>query len=229
MQVIGRVHSCFKQKFATPRQPGLAASATAEIELVNSFNDASTIRELQSFSHIWVIFVFHKSADTWSHTVRPPRLGGNQRVGVFASRSNFRPNPIGMSAVSYHGYRKHNGSIYLKLSGVDLIDQTPVLDIKPYLPYSDCIPTALAGYANDPPQEVLAVRFLPSVQSVLARVKEKHVDLKQLIIEVLQLDPRPAYKKDQDDPKCYAMTLYDYNIRWRIDDASCVVESIDPV
>jgi len=227
MQVIGRVHSCFKQKFATPRQPGLAASATAEIELVNSFNDASTIRELQSFSHIWVIFVFHKSADTWSYTVRPPRLGGNQRVGVFASRSNFRPNPIGMSAVSYHGYRKHNGSIYLKLSGVDLIDQTPVLDIKPYLPYSDCIPTALAGYANDPPQKVLAVRFLPSVESVLARVKEKHVDLKPLIIEVLQLDPRPAYKKDQDDYKCYAITLYDYNIRWRVDDASCVVESIE--
>ena len=129
---IGVIRSCFTEKFGIPRQPGLVPAARATLEVFSPYDRDEAFRNLDEFSHLWVIFVFHGiPAGKWRPTVRPPRLGGNRRTGVFATRSGFRPNPIGMSAVSLEGIRRHNGKLLLELSGIDLLDRTPVLDIKP--------------------------------------------------------------------------------------------------
>jgi tRNA-Thr(GGU) m(6)t(6)A37 methyltransferase TsaA len=151
---IGTIHSCYGEKFGIPRQPGLVKSATATLELLPPYNSPDALRGLDGFSHLWVIFLFHQSTrNQWKATVRPPRLGGNERVGVFASRSNFRPNPIGLSVVellTVEGTQLH-------LGGGDFLDGTPVLDIKPYLPYADCIPSATGAFATRTPEPVNTV------------------------------------------------------------------------
>lgn len=134
-QPIGVIHSCFKEKFGIPRQSGLVTAAQATLELHAPYDCPEALVELEGFSHIWVTFVFHQSMrDNWKATVRPPRLGGNQRIGVFASRSPFRPNPIGLSAVQLESIDCKDGHCQLQLRGADLLDGTPVLDIKPYVP-----------------------------------------------------------------------------------------------
>lgn len=147
---IGTIHSCFKEKFTIPRQPGLVKQAKATLELIEPYNRKEAVRGLEEFSHIWVVFVFHKneSRGQWKPTVRPPRLGGNKRVGIFASRSPHRPSPIGMSAVKLEGIEESKDKILLHLSGVDLLDGTPVLDIKPYIGYADSIEDSYDGFAK---------------------------------------------------------------------------------
>lgn len=143
MQPIGIIHSAFDQKFGIPRQPGLALSVSASIELLPPFASPEAVRGLEQASHIWLIFLFSATADQgWKPTVRPPRMGGNKRLGVFASRSPFRPNPIGLSPVELVAIRNEQGRILLDVRGADLLDGTPILDIKPYLPYSDALPEA---------------------------------------------------------------------------------------
>ena len=160
---IGVIHSCFKEKFGIPRQPGLVPAARAVLELLPPYNRAEAVRGLEGFSHIWVSFVFHACLDApWKPTVRPPRLGGNRRLGVFATRSTHRPNPIGLSAVELERIETGPGRVLLHLKGADLMDGTPVLDIKPYLPYSDVIPGATGGFAAEAPARSVRGEFQPA-------------------------------------------------------------------
>ena len=148
LQPIGRLHSPYREKFAVPRQPGLVSHAHARLELLPPFNDPQTLRGIEQYSHLWLIFQFHHCAEQgWHPTVRPPRLGGNERMGVFATRSPFRPNGLGLSVVRLEGWQQQGAAVWLDLSGVDLVDGTPILDIKPYVPFADSLPTAVSQFA----------------------------------------------------------------------------------
>lgn len=225
-QAIGRIHSCFTEKFGIPRQPRLVPEAEAIVEIAAPFHQKEAFRGLDRFSHIWIIFVFHKCYEQqWKATVRPPRLGGNQRVGVFASRSGFRPNAIGQSAVELIEVSPQKNSLSLKVTGADLLDGTPVLDIKPYLGYADSIPQAISGYAATSPAPHFSVRFsIIAEQACTMLDPVRYHNAKQLIIAILSQDPRPAYKKD-DASHIYGMRLWDLNIRFRYDDE--VIEVVD--
>lgn len=223
---IGFVHSPFDEKFGIPRQPGLA-SVRAQIELVPPFSSPESVRGLEHCSHIWLLFLFSATADQgWSPTVRPPRLGGNQRLGVFATRSPFRPNPIGLSPVRLCGIEQKGDRLWLEVEGADLLNGTPVLDIKPYLPYTDSLPEAEFTLASRIERLELPVQFSPAAQQACdehsARLNQP---LAQQISEVLLCDPRPAYKK-QDAEREYGISLYGLNIRFRITPEQIEVSSI---
>ncbi len=226
---IGTVRSCYKEKFGIPRQPGLVkVSATIEIDPLFSQDEA--FREIETFSHIWVIFVFHEiNNKTWNATVRPPRLGGNQRIGVFASRSMFRPNPVGLSVVELHGIQRKNNKIILNISGGDFLDLTPVIDIKPYIPYADSITSAKAGYAVSKPEAKLAVIYTPEAREEILQAEEKYPQLGRVIKEVLQLDPRPAYQDEKNRKKDFAIKLYDYDLKWCIENNQVIVTALNSV
>lgn len=214
---IGVIRSPYKEKFAVPRQPGLVKSASGELHLLAPYNQAEAVRGLEAFSHLWVIFVFHQTMEGgWRPTVRPPRLGGNARMGVFATRSTFRPNPVGMSLVELRGIRCHKEHVILELDGLDLVDGTPVVDIKPYLPFAESLPDARASYAQDAPQASVAVTFSEEIAGQLAGLEKRYPHLRQFITEVLAQDPRPAYRKNEEEGKTYAVWLLDFNVRWRV-------------
>lgn len=157
-QSIGLIESCFKQKFSIPRQPGLVPQATATLVLSPEFSSEEIVRGLESYSHIWIIFVFHKSQISKNkNTVRPPRLGGEKRMGVFATRSNYRPNPIGQSVVKLESVKIKNNQTLIKVSGGDFLDGTPVLDIKPYIPYADSLTLATSEFAKNAPEKEFKV------------------------------------------------------------------------
>jgi tRNA-Thr(GGU) m(6)t(6)A37 methyltransferase TsaA len=214
---IGVVRTCFTDKFGIPRQSGLVPEARGEIELFPPYASAEAVRELTSFSHLWVAFVFHGNPEgRWSPTVRPPRLGGNRRIGVFASRSGFRPNPIGLSAVRIEGIR-HDGAVCrIGISGADLLDGTPVLDIKPYLPYADRIEDATGGIADKAPGKRLSVVFSPGARKSARRMEaENGIDLFGLIEAMLALDPRPAYQESKSE-RIYGFILHGADVRWQV-------------
>jgi len=215
---IGTIRSPYKQKFAIPRQPRLIPEARAQLEFLGEFNREEFVRGLADFSHIWLLFRFHETADKgWSPLVRPPRLGGNEKKGVFATRATFRPNAIGMSAVKLEKICYKNGKLWLELSGIDLLDGTPILDIKPYLPYSDSLPDATAGFADTRPETELEVCFSEQAIEFCMKQQKSHPDLYQFIAKVLKQDPRPAYKKSKGGVQNYGMCLYDFNIKWKIE------------
>ena len=224
---IGVIHSPFTEKFGIPRQPRLTQSVTSSIVLHKPFCDLDIVDQLTSSSHIWVLFVFSECYQSgWKPKVRPPRLGGNQKIGVFASRSPFRPNPIGISAVELVSIEKNDDYLSICIKGADLLNGTPVLDIKPYIPYSDKI---------DQASNLLAESFTPLSQPIFFSASaqkqcETHLlqtqeSLSNMIEEVLRCDPRPAYQRSQS--KEYGIKLYDYNIRWHISDQRIDVLSID--
>ena len=225
---IGIVHSIFKKKFGIPRQPGLVSEASATIELLPPFNNEQFVRGLEGFSHIWVLFVFHASADEgWKSTVRPPRLGGNKRVGVFASRSPFRPNPIGLSAVELEEISFEKGKVFLHLKGIDILDGTPVIDIKPYLPYSDSIPDAIGGYAKAAPERLFEVVFSDEANLRILKEKENgHDRLRELIIDILSHDPRPAYYTSKHRKANFAISILDFEVNWRVNDETVMVTEV---
>lgn len=223
---IGHIRSPYKQKFAIPRQPRLVNSAKAQLVLDEPFNNEEFVRGIEEFSHIWVLFRFHETADKgYSALVRPPRLGGNARKGVFATRATFRPNAIGMSAVQLLDVQCSGSKVILHLGGVDLLDGTPVIDIKPYLPYSDAMPQAAAGFADTRPQTQMTVSFSDQALAFIATT-DPALELHSFISQVLQQDPRPAYKKNKEGVQSYGMTLYDFNIRWHVDGEHNHVEQI---
>lgn len=229
IQPIGYVQSCYQEKFGIPRQPNLVTEAKARIALLDTFS-LESVRGLDEFSHIWIIFRFHMTAaQGWHPTVRPPRLGGNQRVGVFATRSTFRPNALGLSVVRLVSMVEHNRQVCLDLQGADLLDGTPILDIKPYLPYVDAIPDAQAGYAQQAPCEVLQVRFSKNA-SVQCQQKSTQwqVNMELLIRQILQQDPRPAYRTTLKDSRTYGMRLYDFDLHWRYDADGIEVLDLSP-
>lgn len=213
IQAIGVVHSCYSEKFGIPRQPGLVSSAVGEIELLAEFSREELLREIDGFSHVWVSFLFHKAiVDGWRPTVRPPWLGGQKRVGVFASRSPHRPNFMGLSVVKLEGVEKRDRRIFLKISGYDMVDGTPVIDIRPYLPYSDKIDEATTGYADYDlqPKRVLlnaeALAFCTAYENRTGR------NLQKLLEEVIAQDPRPASQRKLH--REFGLTLWNVNCRF---------------
>ncbi len=216
-EAIASIRTPYREKFATPRQPGLAPSVRAQVELHPDFASPEAVRGLEGFSHIWLIFLFHQSYQQgWKPTVRPPRLGGNQRIGVFSCRSPFRPNPIGLSAVKLLSVECRQGRVILEVQGADLVDGTPILDIKPYLPYTDGISEAHGGFAERAPVAALQVEFSAQAQQQLGAFHAQTPELETLIRETLTLDPRPAYKRESNDEREYGVLLDCYNVRWRV-------------
>ena len=215
--VIGTIDSPYKEKFAIPRQPGLVSAAQGQLRLTGTANNAELVRGLAQFSHIWLLFVFHGTqAQGWKPLVRPPRLGGNKKLGVLATRSTFRPNPIGMSVVKLDKIEQQRSQVILHISELDLLDNTPIVDIKPYLPYADIVESAEGGYAQQSPETDISVEFSNAAQTVISRYQQDYPKLQTLISQVLSQDPRPAYKQQSADEKIYGMALYDFNIQWQM-------------
>ncbi len=229
-QPIAFIRSPYKEKFAAPRQPGLAPNVPAEVELLPEFASPEAVRGLEGFSHLWLIFFFDQTSQQgWKPTVRPPRLGGNQRVGVFACRSPFRPNPIGLSAVKLLSIDCRQSRVVLKIQGADLVDGTPILDIKPYLPYTDGIREATGGFAGRAPVATLKVTFSEIAAQQLSEFSRQNPELDILIRETLTLDPRPAYRQETEDEREYGVLLDRYNLRWEVVGERVVVLAIELV
>ena len=226
---IGIIDSCFKEKFGIPRQPGLATEARAILKVFPPFDQLEAFKGLEDFSHIWIIFVFHSGMrDNWKATVRPPRLGGNRRVGVFSTRSSFRPNPIGLSAVLLEKIIRERKETHLYLRGVDLLDGTPVLDIKPYLPYTDAISNACGGFAPNIPEARMLVYFSPEARDFcLEKEQSGYPGLTLLIEQLLMMDPRPAYYASTPQKSHFGMKVYDFNVLWKISEGSAFVTACD--
>ena len=220
---IGIVRSCFGEKFATPRQPGLCPGAWGELVFHPAYRSPEAVRGLEGFSHIWLVFGFHETASQgWSPTVRPPRLGGNERVGVFASRSTFRPNALGLSLVKLEGIDMEAAEApILRLGGLDLIDGTPVYDIKPYLPYAESVPDARAGFAAaEIPR--LTVEIDEAAEADFAALPAR---AQTLVREALSFDVRPATRAD-DDRRVFGAMLCGHDVRFVIDGTTCRIISI---
>ncbi len=221
MKIIATIHTDFSDKFGIPRQSGLVPELVGVIEFLPEFRNTDAVRGMDGFSHLWLVWQFSKAVrETWSPTVRPPRLGGNQRVGVFATRSPFRPNSIGLSCVKLLKVdtAAENGPL-LYVSGADLLDGTPIFDIKPYLPYSDSVPNAVGGFTDTSGDFLLDVDCPPKL---LCKVPE---DKRSAMLGVLSHDPRPSY---QDDPeRVYGLTFAAKNIRFRVCGSKLTVIDIE--
>ena len=219
VHIIARIRSQFPEKFGIPRQSGLVEELKARVVFEPEYRDPQALRGLEGFSHIWLIWQFSRSMGAgWSPTVRPPRLGGNERMGVFATRSPFRPNPMGLSCVKLEKVElsTSEGPV-LWVAGADLMDGTPIYDIKPYLPYADCKPQAVGGFASAPKEATLTVDFPPQL---LERVPQ---ELREALLGVLAQDPRPTYHHDPQ--RVYGMAFGGLQVRFTVDgDRLAVVE-----
>ena len=211
MKVIAHIHTDFPTKFGIPRQSGIIDSLQGRIVFEPEYRNAEAVRGLEDFSHIWLLWEFSKAVrDTWSPTVRPPRLGGNVRKGVFATRSPFRPNPIGLSSVRLErvDIDPKLGPV-LYVSGVDLMDGTPIYDIKPYIAYTDSHPDAVSGFASLPAEYLLEVDF----SETLLQQVPKHQ--RESLIDVLAHDPRPQYQNDPE--RIYGMAFGDLDVKFKVE------------
>ena len=222
MQIIARISTPFPEKFGVPRQSGLVEAVRADIVFEPAYRNIDAVRGIEGFSHIWIIWQFDRAVrESWSPTVRPPRLGGNERMGVFATRSPFRPNAIGLSSVKLEGvsYDSQLGAV-LHVSGADLVDGTPIFDIKPYLPYCDSHPDAAGGWTQHVTGAVLRVDF-PA--ELLNKVEEED---RAGLLGVLQSDPRPRY---QNDPaRIYGLSYGGVNVKFMIKDDTLTVTEVEP-
>ena len=221
MRPIARIHSDFSTKFGVPRQSGLVDALESTIVFEPEFQNEDALRGLEGFSHIWLVWVFDQAVrKDWSPTVRPPRLGGNTRMGVFATRSPFRPNPIALSCVKLAGMeRTADRGTVLRVLGADLMDGTPILDIKPYVPYADSHPEALGGFAAVPAGETLKVVIPPEL---LEKVPE---DRREALRGVLAQDPRPHYQKDPE--RIYGMAFGVWNVKFQVNEAKIYVIAVN--
>lgn len=226
IEPIAILSSPYQEKFAIPRQPGLVPAARGRLWLQDDYNSPHCLQGIENFSHLWLQFIFHQTlAQGWKPLVRPPRLGGNSKVGVFATRSTFRPNGLGLSVVKLEQVGVEGGRWFLEISGFDLLDQTPVVDIKPYIAYSDALKGARSSYAQDPPPS-MEVAFSESV----ARELSDRPELQTLITQVLAQDPRPAYHRDtasaSDTARTYGVRLADHNVKWHVEGAVAIVTAV---
>lgn len=222
IQVIARVHSDFPTKFGIPRQSGLAEHLTAKIVFEQEYRNEHAVRGLEEFSHIWLIWQFSEHAGKeWTPTVRPPRLGGNTRKGVFATRSPFRPNGLGMSCVKLDAIENDPvlGPV-LFVSGIDMMDGTPILDIKPYLPYVDSHPKAKGGYAQEHKDDRLSVQISEPLKKRLPPEK------REAVMELLMLDPRPSYQNNPD--RIYGLSFAGVDIRFTVSEGILTVQDVIP-
>ncbi|WP_017529766.1 tRNA (N6-threonylcarbamoyladenosine(37)-N6)-methyltransferase TrmO [Pseudomonas fluorescens] len=221
---VGFVRSCFKEKFAIPRQPQLAPAARGVLELVAPFDGGEAVQGLEQVSHVWLLFLFHQALeDTPRLKVRPPRLGGNTSMGVFATRATHRPNGIGQSVVKLD--KVEAGRLWI--SGIDLLDGTPVLDIKPYVPYADIVDTATNDIASGAPA-LIAVQWLKTaLQQAQGHAQRLGEPLVELIDQCLAQDPRPAYQTPGPERE-YGAQFWDVDVRWHYPEAGviCVLEVV---
>ena len=219
IQVIARMHSDFATKFGIPRQSGLVEELRSTIVFEPEFRNPDALRGIEDFSHLWIIWQFSEAVrQGWSPTVRPPRLGGNTRMGVFATRSPFRPNNLGLSSVKLLGveHTQEFGTV-LHVGGADLMDGTPIFDIKPYIPYGDCHVDATGGFTDNAGEFLLQVDFPPALLEILPE------DKREATVGVLSHDPRPSYQRKPD--RVYGLTFAGYDIRFKVnDDILTVVE-----
>ena len=223
MHIIANIHSDFPTKFGIPRQSGLVEELTAKIVFTPDYRAPEAVRGLEDFSHIWLIWQFSKAVrENWSPTVRPPRLGGNTRMGVFATRSPFRPNAIGLSCVRLLKVEPNTpeGPV-LTVAGADLMDGTPILDIKPYIPYADCQMEATGGFTDTAGDFLLKVEFPPEL---LEMVPE---DRREALIGVLSHDPRPSYQRNAE--RVYGMEFAGVNVRFKVAEDTLLVVDCEKV
>jgi tRNA-Thr(GGU) m(6)t(6)A37 methyltransferase TsaA len=224
---IGIARTPFKEKFAIPRQPGLAPSVECWIEFFSPYDSVDCFDGIESHSHLWVEFVFHHNLSRgWKSKVRPPRLGGNKKLGVFATRSSFRPNGLGLSVGRLLSVERRSGRVKLLMQGLDLLDGTPVIDIKPYLPYADCILQAESSFASEQP-ELIQVEFTDEAKTQCLKFSEKYPNLGQIILEILAQDPRPAYKTGLQTKRVYGVNLFDLEIKWTVSEGKTLVLTIE--
>ena len=220
LKVIAHIHTAFPTKFGIPRQSGLVDSLRGEVIFTPEYRNADAVRGLEDFSHIWLVWQFSGAVrDSWSPTVRPPRLGGNTRMGVFATRSPFRPNPLGLSSVKLEAieHRPDVGPVLI-VRGADLMDGTPIYDIKPYSPYADCHPDASEGFTGQTRMHLLQVEFPPDL---LAQVPAADRDA---LTGVLASDPRPSYQHDPE--RVYGMEFAGLEVHFRVDGEVLTVTGI---
>ena len=219
LKVIAHIKTDFPEKFGVPRQSGLIPALKGEIIFCEEYRDSSALKGIEGFSHLWLLWDFSEVEDTkWRPTVRPPRLGGNKRMGVFATRSPFRPNPIGLSCVKLEDVKQTTEGIVLVVSGADLMDNTPILDIKPYLPFADCVKNATGGFAADVYGDKLQVEIPDEFNGILS--EEKYNSL----VEVLKSDPRPAYQDDPD--REYGFDFAKHSIKFKVNGNKLIVTQI---
>ncbi len=224
LEPIAYIRTDFPEKFGLPRQSGLVPELRGEIVFLSAFSRPDALRGLEDFSHIWLIWGFSEAERPenkgWSATVRPPRLGGNARVGVFATRSPFRPNPLGLSCVKLEEIHSDRSPVSLTVSGIDMLDRTPVYDIKPYIPLADCRPDAAEGYTAQTRQHRLDVVFPPDQLCLLPE------PLREAAAALLRQDPRPGYA---DDPaRIYGVRFADFDIRFRVSGGTLTVCAVLP-
>lgn len=218
---IAYIRTDFTEKFGIPRQSGRVPSLTGRVVFLPEFRNPEALRGIESFTHLWLIFEFSEALrDDWAATVRPPRLGGNKRIGVFASRSPFRPNPIGLSSVRLIGVEKneHEGTVLL-VGGADLLDKTPIYDIKPYLPFTDSHPDAAGGYADEVRDYSLKVDFPEKLLNLLPE------DKRQAVQDCLAEDPRPSYHNDPN--RVYSMSFAGFDIHFTVQDGCAAVQAVE--
>lgn len=219
---IAYIKNDYKEKFGIPRQSGLIKSAVSKIVFEPEFCDINALRGMEGYSHLWLIWLFSENAEAeWSPTVRPPRLGGNVRMGVFATRSPFRPNPIGLSCVELDHVEDGEEGPVIYVKGADLMDGTPILDIKPYVPYADSHPEASSGFAGDVFDHSMKVEI---ADEILERIP---VEKREAVLEMLAQDPRPGYQRDQK--RIYGMEYGDMSIRFRGEEDRIVVIDVQHV
>ena len=220
MKIIARIHNAFDEKFGVPRQSGLAEEIISTVVFEKEFRAAEALRGIEAFSHLWLIWAFDRTErETWSPTVRPPRLGGNRRVGVFATRSPFRPNAIGLSCVKLTGVEKTAEGMVLKVAGADLVNGTPIYDIKPYIPYADCRPEATGGFTDEVEKRKAEVRFSEEAGRKLTAEEKKE------LAAVLKEDPRPAYQEDPE--REYVFSFAGKQIHFRVAENILTVSEVE--
>ena len=223
IQVIARMHSDFATKFGIPRQSGLVEELRSTIVFEPEYRNADALRGIEDFSHLWIIWQFSEAVrQGWSPTVRPPRLGGNTRMGVFATRSPFRPNNLGLSCVKLLGveHTAEYGTV-LHVGGADLMDGTPIFDIKPYIPYADCQTGATGGFTDTAGDFLLQVEFPADLLRKLPEEKQ------EAAIQVLSHDPRPSYQRKPD--RIYGLTFAGFDLRFQVKEDVLTVVEVDPV
>lgn len=223
MEPIAYIRTDFPTKFGLPRQSGLVEALEGQVVFQPAYSAPEAFRGLEQFSHIWLIWEFSaaKKQGSWSPTVRPPRLGGNQRMGVFATRSPFRPNSLGLSCLRLHRVSFAKGQAVLHVSGIDMMDGTPVYDVKPYIPLADCRPDAAQGYTRQTAQHQLQVSF---PEALLNRLP---ADKRDAAVGILQQDPRPGYA--EDPARIYGIAFAGFDLRFTVEGSLLTVHAVEPL